>query len=473
MTWVFRINKSILVGVAFVFMVIIFSPSNGVVFQGEQEVAVVRSTGQQTISADSYVPHGPITISSNADFSNQGWPGSGISSDPYVIEGLNITAYAICISITNTTVFFEVRTCIISSTSSSSLYEGIYFENVIHGTIRDCIISRHYRGISLYDSSNCTFMNNTATINYWSGFFLNHSDNCTLTNNTATSNSQFGFSLFSSYNCTLANNTAASNEYGFYLKDSNNCTLMDNTLVNNGIAIDGWSVSHWLNYYSGNTVNNKPLGYFKSLTSELIDGSQYGQVILANCSQVTVKDGVFTYASAGVQLGFCINCTLTNNTASSNSLYGFDLYFSNNSTLMNNTSTNNSYYGFYMLSSDNCTLVNNTATGNQMYGIYLGTGSEHNILYLNRLGNNSESNAQDDGGSNSWDDGMSSGNYWWDYNGTGTYLIPGSAGSVDHYPFVWKPVTTFPTEDMTLILLISFIGIASVVIIIFLRKRTK
>ncbi|TFH05491.1 MAG: hypothetical protein E4H14_12615, partial [Candidatus Thorarchaeota archaeon] len=75
------------------------------------------------------------------------------------------------------------------------------------------------------------------------------------------------------------------------------------------MAIIGSGISNWLHDVSGNTVNSKPLGYFKSLTSAIIDGTQYGQVILANCSDVTVKNGVFT--NVGIQLGFCTNCTLT------------------------------------------------------------------------------------------------------------------------------------------------------------------
>jgi len=51
---------------------------------------VARVDMPQTGAA--YTSHAPITISSNADFSTQGWPGSGTVDDPYVIEGLNITS---------------------------------------------------------------------------------------------------------------------------------------------------------------------------------------------------------------------------------------------------------------------------------------------------------------------------------------------------------------------------------------------
>ncbi|GAG96993.1 unnamed protein product [marine sediment metagenome] len=57
--------------------------------------------------------------------------------------------------------------------------------------------------------------------------------------------------------------------------------------------------------------------------------------------------------------------------------------------------------------------------------------SNYNVLYLNRLGYNAENNALDNGkrDSNIWDDGVSVGNWWSDYDGTGTYEIMGWAYS--------------------------------------------
>jgi hypothetical protein len=43
-------------------------------------------------------------------------------------------------------------------------------------------------------------------------------------------------------------------------------------------------------------------------------------------------------------------------------------------------------------------------------------------------------NAQDDGMENTWDDGVSIGNFWGDYSGTGLYWIAGQAQSVDRFP---------------------------------------
>jgi hypothetical protein len=56
------------------------------------------------------------------------------------------------------------------------------------------------------------------------------------------------------------------------------------------------------------------------------------------------------------------------------------------------------------------------------------------MIYYNQLGWNTANNAQDDGSGHMWDDGVSQGNAWSDYDEVGDYSIPGSAGSVDSYP---------------------------------------
>ncbi|TFH05492.1 MAG: hypothetical protein E4H14_12620 [Candidatus Thorarchaeota archaeon] len=139
-------DRSDIICTVFFVVIITFSVGNGIVYHGEPESVIARNNGHQMAPADSYTTHSPITITSNADFASQGWPGTGISGDPYVIEGLEITADAVCISIMDTTVYFEVRNCVISSGSLSS-YVGIHFDNVTQGTLRDSIINLHRFGI--------------------------------------------------------------------------------------------------------------------------------------------------------------------------------------------------------------------------------------------------------------------------------------------------------------------------------------
>ena len=495
----------------------------------------------QNILIPSYTSHSPIIISNNMDFNTQGWSGNGSESHPFVIEDLIITNSSICIAISDTDVYFKIRNCFISAAEESS-NDGIVFSNVKNGTVKDCIVKLHNNGINIVDSSSCNLMNNSVIDNKRDGISLSHStlcnlsenfalgnrfygyavsqsSSCLLTNNTATNNAQYGFSGFSiwkSSSCILTKNIATDNAfYGFEISYSISCVFTENKLVANGLNLDGDSVLHWLHNISDNLVNDQTLGYFMSINNTQIDGTQYGQIILANCTNVIVRNGIIIDASVGIRLGFCTNCALTNNIANSNSRYGYWIYYSSFCTLTNNTSTNN-WIGFYLWQCNSCTLVNNTSIDislgfypyktsycyfkqnsvrystdgfflhdssnctlvenvfsenehyglhiysssdcimtrniayDNQYGIHVDTGCTDNIFYLNRIRNNLAYDGYDNGLSNRWDNGTQ-GNYWGSYDGNGIYLIPGSAGSIDHYPYLFATSSTSmkPTSTNT------------------------
>ncbi|MBD3159733.1 MAG: hypothetical protein GF309_13205 [Candidatus Lokiarchaeota archaeon] len=189
----------------------------------------------QTILGDSYIKHDPIAINNNSDFSDQGWPGSGNVDDPYVIEGFNITDNATGISIKNTTVYFEIRDCMVSSANPSSSH-GIMLSNVTNGVVQDCRVTRHSRGIYLSHSTGCSLSNNTVYDNLDGGFYLKYSSSCILTNNLASNNSiddiygVGGIYLENTNDTVLSRNRASTNDgRGVYLKSSYGCKLNHNT----------------------------------------------------------------------------------------------------------------------------------------------------------------------------------------------------------------------------------------------------
>lgn len=393
----------------------------------------------------SYITHSPITITSNADFVSQGFSGNGTAEDPYVIEGYNITTTGTCISIQDTDACFVIRDCLLTGGSSGT---GVRLDGVDHGEIRNNNISGiDDCGVYLRYSTGNTIVNNTMSGNNNSVFFVFSSSNNTVVNNTISGSYRFGvFIGYSSNDNTVVNNTISGNDAGMIivfssdntvvnntisgydcdgvrLYSSSNNTLSSNNFVNNGIRISGDVLEYWRHFITtDNLVNGKLLGYFWNLTSGIIDGIQYGQVILANCTGVTVEDGLFSNASVGIALGYSSYCSLMNNTISGN------------------------IDGVYLFSSSNNTVVNNTISGND-YGMYLDYLSGNNLIYLNVFADN-DGNACDDGARNNWSiTGI--GNYWSDYSGTGEYRIPGSAISIDYYPFIYPPETTVPPQTTT------------------------
>ena len=472
--------------------------------------------GPQDRLVPSYILHSPIKITSNADFTAQSFPGSGTAEDPYVIEGYNITTTETCIGIRDTDACFVIRDCLLKG----EMLGGVHLRNVNHGEIRNnTILGGAYFGVALQSSSDNTVVNNTI-----SGIYV-HGD---------------GVYIFSSSDNTVVNNTISEYNYGVSIVSALNNTLSSNIFVNNGIYISGNAVEYWRqNITTDNFVNGKPLGYFWNWTSGTIDGTQYGQVLLANCTGVIVEDGVFSNASMGIQLGYSSYCslmnniisgnhngvhihfssnstlvnntisgneshgvvfgsssdntlvnntisgnhgegvyipsssdntlvnntisgnyyngvflpdpgtsnnTLVNNTISGNSWSGVYIFGSSDNTIVNNTISGNSKLGVSISSSSNNTVVNNTISGNNNTGVSIWTFSSDNLIYLNVIADNDNGNANDYGTGNHWNI-TGRGNYWSDHTGTGVYNVPGSAGSIDYYPFIYPPETTTPTID--------------------------
>ncbi|MCF2138047.1 MAG: right-handed parallel beta-helix repeat-containing protein [Candidatus Thorarchaeota archaeon] len=449
-----------------------------------------------------FTPHGPITITSNADFASQGWPGSGTKADPYVIAGLNITATSTCIDVSHTDAYFVIRDCFLTSDISNNGV-GISFDGVKNGLITGCHIRNGSYGVSFSSSSDNLIRNNTFTENGWAGVGLKSSSNNLIENNTFTANIWAGVSFSSSSNNLIENNTFTANGYagvslssssynavvanaisenGMYgvsfvfapnntienntitanvligvdLDSSSNCRINHTTFVNNGLVIDASSVDDWYQQISSDTtVNGKPLGYFWNLTSGTIDGSQYGQVILANCTGVRVENGQFNNVSVGIQLGFSSGTTIVNNTITANGWNGVSFSSSSNNTVKdcvirsntvngmtfvsssNNEIVNNtvslSKYGVYLYYySSNNEIVNNTVSMNE-YGVYLSYLSANNTLWLNAFAWNNVSNGYDVNDDNHWNS-TDIGNYWSDYNGTGVYHVSGKGGAIDYHP---------------------------------------
>ncbi len=130
-----------------------------------------------SMSAWSYSSHAPIVITSNADFttSNGVTSGSGTSADPYIISGWEITSGTTCITISNTTAYFEIEknACHNTSAVGATIRTGFSFSSASNGTISSNTIYELYgatatstapnggdaTGIALNNVSNFTIDN--------------------------------------------------------------------------------------------------------------------------------------------------------------------------------------------------------------------------------------------------------------------------------------------------------------------------
>ncbi|MCK5031944.1 MAG: right-handed parallel beta-helix repeat-containing protein, partial [Thermoplasmatales archaeon] len=245
---------------------------------------------------------------------------------------------------------------------------------------------------------------------------------------------------------------------------SNNVVVQGNRINNTnswGIYVDSTASG---SVVSGNMINNTKRGINvdSSSTNDIFNNN------ISNCSEYAIQvtsssnnrlyNNYLSNSGHGMYVQECSNINISNNTVTTINYYGIYLYQSTG-IVKNNNIINNEADGIY-LSSFNCeifdnildanrrgiTLVgsnneirNNSLSNSSGSGIYAYSGSEGNIIYLNRFVDNGKT--VQGGGNNQWFY-ENQGNYWSDYNnidrdldgiGDVPYTVP-EGNNQDKYP---------------------------------------
>ncbi len=240
-------------------------------------------------------------------------------------------------------------------------------------------------GISLSESVNNTLYNNHIHHNS-RGIYVYYSDDNELEHNTIHDN-DYGFHIHSSTNSTLDSNSITDNDFGIYLFRSIDTTLDNNEMIGHGIFIGGDMIEYWNTHSidTSNTVNGKPVRYWKDGRSGTVPPDA-GQVILANCDDVSVREQNISGDYAGILLGFSNSNTIINNTASNNT-HGIYLHYSHENIISLNMLSDNTR-GIY-LSDSKETVLSDNEMHNNTYGIYM-LNSDKNNASGNTLRNNTQ-----------------------------------------------------------------------------------
>lgn len=244
-------------------------------------------------------------------------------------------------------------------------------------------------------------------------------------------------------------------------------TLSGNVFTEGGILMAGWAGHTIVN----NTVNDKPIVYLDGGSDTVIDGAA-GQVILANCNNVSIRNQNISGTCCAITLYASEHCMITNNSISRSveaivlekssqnvirgncierNQYGIKVIRdSNRTTIENNLIANSSWYGIRLRTSGNTVRWNDFV--NNKGGIYLdGTPKRNHIHHNNFIGN--QQHAQFGYGvtvvvvpiiggylQNRW-----SGNYWSGHTG----LCPKSiSGEIEWYILTPLGVTVLWTPWM-------------------------
>lgn len=357
----------------------------------------------------SYLNHSPISIKSDADFAAQkaaeGWAGDGTQTNPYVIEGYNITHSGINLEVVNVSSHFIIRDCLILSPGTPPL-------------------GGYDTGIAIANSSNGIITNNVVRDGTGAGVFVGWTD-CTVVNNEFYNNS-IGIMFYNSSGSALHNDIVESVDCCVQIWDSIDCNVSFNTMTSDNDGVEFWDDSAHCTV-THNDIDSQDVGIS-------ISGNADSHVIAFNEIQGG-NIGILAEAGAGWITGTVLNCSFLENTIRSTSGDGITSYGCQYCAFTYNIIIGCSDNGITFYGTDLCTVLFNEIRNNGV-GISHQSGFD-NEFYGNLLDNyNVDAIDNEAEFENVWDNGAGIGNCWTYPESGGSHNIPGRANNVDHFPLL-------------------------------------
>ncbi len=338
--------------------------------------------------------------------------------------------------------------CLITNnTCNSNSMGGIVVEESPLSYVADnrCKNNDYHGGISFSRSNKSTVINNLCTDNSQANIALYESNDSFVSNNHC-SGIGTGIVIVNGGNVTVDNNICSGNGIGIYLIDAEESKITNNALYRSGFEFYELNREDYHSYIvQNNSVNDKEFGYFVGLDDLKITQPIYGQLILADCSNIQILHQNLSSTHTGITLLYCIKGTIQNNFCSDNWNLGIYTYGSIGMAIINNT-CNSNFAGIVLESSSKNELSYNFLSENLLWGVVLDLYSRNNSIHHNSFIENNQhfntAQAKDDGQNNVWyDEESEEGNYWSDYfTVVGSYYIDGYANTQDLYPLSEPPV---------------------------------
>ena len=283
---------------------------------------------------------------------------------------------------------------------------GFYFRESSENTISNNIIeSNDDHGIALRSNSNHNiFVENSVKHNEDHGIYLINSNQNRIDDNNFFHNNRSEIYIRSSDKTKIYRNSITNNRTDIILFNSKNAVLSENRMERNGVMIRSSGAYvvetpieitthgeddhlHWTTHKidTTNRVNGKPVYYWTNRTEGTVpDGA--GQVILANCTGVTVKNQNIIDVNVGILLGYSEENLIIHNKLSGNR-EGINLAYSHNNRISSNIVSSNENTGIILWRSSKNLVQKNTINSNELSGIAL-QGSIHNEIIQNEINSN-------------------------------------------------------------------------------------
>ena len=242
---------------------------------------------------------------------------------------------------------------------------------------------------------------------------------------------KFGVHFSSSYNNTLVDSTIemCDTDRAVWLLESTGCTI-HNVLVQGidgvGIFVDN-SFNATIEYCDFQDISDS------AVFVEFPSSSDHSYTLIFNNTFVNTTVGVFgeTYSvSMNISHNEFMWCDKGIQTDYADFSHISSNYFHDNN------------WGMYSYNTYDLPYYNNTYYANNI-GLHIVNYNENVEVFYNIFLPNFINSAIDDGGTNTWDDNVDTGNYWFDFDGTIPWPIPGDS-AVDRYPMGYDS----PTEPI-------------------------
>ena len=204
------------------------------------------------------------------------------------------------------------------------------------------------------------------------GIRLLVSDYNFVSNNTFYENGEYGLRISQSDRNKFLNNTISNNSYdGVYLAYSDYNQFINNSIKYGGVSLlIGYDNTYKSNTFISNTINNKPLYYYKESGLNPADFSNAGQIILIGSSNTVISGVNLTHTGRGILLVDCQNIFIRNVSVSWNLQNGIEIQRSENIEVNNNSIFNNKKIGIYCRDSSYLNILNNSLSKND-WGIWI------------------------------------------------------------------------------------------------------
>ncbi|MFW9920910.1 MAG: nitrous oxide reductase family maturation protein NosD [Candidatus Thorarchaeota archaeon] len=383
------------------------------------------------------------------------WRGISSTSSNYVeINGCEIYFHQNSgIYISGDSNYTTISDNFIYSNNNIGVYASYAYNSTIeNNTIYDNDLSPEC-GINLWEVDFWEIFDNHIFENTYAGIQIGNSDFVDIHDNEIHNNTIHGITLVGSRNCTVTDNEVYQNRgdggvrCGISVSASQDCEIRNNEIYNNtwnGIYVDG---SDFILVVDNHLYNNTQHGISVEFSDNctILSNEIHGNrgesdegcgISLANTNFIKILENeVYNNTQDGIFIGSSLFCEVKDNNVYENFRFGLHGVFAHNLTVYNNSIHDNLDSGIYNYMSDNWTVTWNVLYDNQEYGIFL-INTDDCELYYNDIGWNVAGNALDTAIDTNYWNKSTIGNWWSDYVGTGSYVIPGAGSGVDYYPTV-------------------------------------